>query len=53
MHGAAPAVFPYTVTAWCIFKKEINFSLPCMHIEFLGYRNKWLEYAERSRSTGS
>jgi hypothetical protein len=47
MRGAAPAVFPCTITAWCIIKEEMKFSLPCIHIEFLGHRNKWLEYAER------
>ena len=57
MRGAALAVFPYTITAWSIIKEEIKFSLSCIHLEFLGYRNKWLEYAERMgrirRSTGS
>lgn len=57
MRGAAPAVFPYTVTAWCIIKGEIKFNLSCIHTEFLGYRNKWLECAERMegsrKSTGN
>jgi len=51
MRGAAPAIFPYTVTAWCVIKEEIKFSLSCIHIEFLGCRNKWLEYAGKMEGT--
>ena len=47
MRGAAASVFPYTITSWCVIKEEIKFSSSCIHIKFLGYRNKWLEYAEK------